>query len=88
MKSRGKLSVVELKTAWHRNRDKSWTGNDVFDIDALALAVPYCDIVVTEKACHHVLQTAHLGERMHTALLRSLEELPTVLDEWSPYRPD
>ena len=77
---------IELKTAWHRNRDKNWTANDIFDIDAMALAVPYCDIVVTEKACHHALTTARLGERMHTALLRNLEELPSVLDRWEPRR--
>jgi hypothetical protein len=36
----------------------------------MSLAVPYCDIVVTDKACHHVLNVARLRERMHTALLR------------------
>jgi hypothetical protein len=77
---------IELKTAWHRNRDKNWTANDIYDIDAMALAVPYCDIVVTEKACHHALTAARLGERMHTALLRNLKELPSVLEQWKPKR--
>ncbi len=77
---------IAIKTAWHRNRDKQWSANDVYDIDALALAVPYCDIVVTEKACRHVLQASHLGERMHTALLRSLDELPSAIDQWQPKR--
>jgi hypothetical protein len=40
---------IEIKTAWHGNRDKQWTANDIYDIDASSLAVPYCDIVVTEK---------------------------------------
>jgi hypothetical protein len=35
---------IELKTAWHRNRDKPWTANDIYDIDAMSLAVPYCDV--------------------------------------------
>ena len=77
---------IALKTAWHRNRDKQWTANDVYDIDAMSLAVPYCDIVVTEKACHHALEVAHLGKRMHTALLRKLEDLPSALDQWKPKR--
>lgn len=77
---------IELKTAWHRNRDKTWTANDMYDIDAMALAVPYCDIVVTEKACHHELTTARLGQRMHTALLQKLEELPSTLERWEPKR--
>jgi hypothetical protein len=77
---------TELKTAWHRNRDKPWTANDIYDIDAMSLAVPYCDVVVTEKACHHALEAAHLGKRMHTALLRNLEDLPSTLDKWKPKR--
>jgi hypothetical protein len=77
---------IELKTAWHRNRDKSWTANDIYDIDAMGLAVPYCDIVVTEKACHHALTTARVGERMHTALLRNLLDLPGALERWEPRR--
>ena len=77
---------IELKTAWHRNRDKGWTANDIYDIDAMSLAVPYCDIVVTEKACHHALEAARLGKRMHTALLRDLEDLPSALDRWKPKR--
>lgn len=77
---------IELKTAWHRNRDKPWTANDIYDIDAMSLAVPYCDVVVTEKACHHALEAACLGKRMHTALLRNLEDLPSTLDQWKPKR--
>jgi hypothetical protein len=78
---------ITLKAAWHRNRDKQWSANDIYDIDAMALAVPYCDIVVTEKACHHVLEASRLGHRMHTALLRSLEDLPAVFERWQPKRP-
>lgn len=77
---------IELKTAWHRNRDKPWTANDIHDIDAMSLAVPYCDIVVTEKACHHALRAAHLDKRMHTLLLRSLKNLPDALGQWRPKR--
>jgi len=78
--------AIELKTAWHRNRDKNWDANDIFDIDALSVAVPYCDVVVTEKACHHVLETSGLGKRMNTALLRNLNDLPNMLKQWQPRR--
>lgn len=77
---------IELKTAWHRNRDKTWIANDIYDIDALSLAVPYCDIVVTEKACHHVLSAARLGHRMHTLLLRDLKDLSSALQDCKPVR--
>jgi len=77
---------IELKTARHRDRGKPWTANDIYDIDAMSLAVPYRDVVATGKACHHVLNVERLGERMHTALLRNLEDLPSTLDRWKPKR--
>ena len=77
---------IELKTAWHRNGDKVWTANDIYDIDAMSLAVPYCDVVVPDKASYHVLNSAGLSERMHTALLRNLVDLPSTLDRWKPKR--
>jgi hypothetical protein len=73
---------IELKTAWHRNRDKPWSENDIYDIDAMALAVPYCDVVVTEKACHHALVSAGMDTRMNTVLLRDLPSLVPTLRDW------
>jgi len=76
--------AIEIKTAWHRNGQRNWTVNDIDDIDAMALAVPYCDVVVTEKACRHILTVAGLPERMGTAILDKLSELPRVLTERKP----
>jgi hypothetical protein len=69
-----------LKTEDHRNRDKRWQPNDIFDIDALALAVPYCDVVVTERHRCHVLRTARMNTRMSTTVLSSLNDLSSYLD--------
>jgi hypothetical protein len=77
---------IELKRAWHRNGQKQWIANNIYDVDAMALAIPYCDVVVTEKACHHILSVAGLGERMHTALLQNLDDLPRTLAEWKSKR--
>lgn len=73
---------MTLKTAWHRNRDKPWSANDIYDIDAMALAVPYCDVVVTEKACHHALVSTGMDMRMNTVLLRDLPGLASTLTNW------
>ena len=73
---------VALKIAWHRNRDKPWSANDIYDIDAMALAVPYCDVVVTEKACHHALVSTGMDVRMNTVLLRDLPSLAATLADW------
>lgn len=73
---------MALKTTWHRNREKPWSANDIYDIDAMALAVPYCDIVVTEKACHHALVSRAMDVRMNTVLLRDLPSLASTLGTW------
>lgn len=70
---------VSLLTAAHRNPQTKWTRNDMFDIDALSVATPYCDIVVTERHAHHVLHQAGLPERLRTEVLATPEELVTAL---------
>lgn len=71
---------VELKTAYHRNPSKKWLTNDIHDIDAMALAVPYCDVVFTDAAARRVLITAGLDARMHTKIPRRPDELADYLD--------
>jgi hypothetical protein len=70
---------VTLATAAHRNGELRWTPNDIFDIDALSVAVAYCDIVVTERHRHHVLRTSGVAARLGTQVLATLEELCNVL---------
>ncbi|MET9910354.1 hypothetical protein ABZZ74_26720 [Streptomyces sp. NPDC006476] len=69
-----------LVEAAHRNREKSWEPNDVFDIDALSVAVPYCDIVVTERYASHVVNAAHLPQGMQTEVFPRLKDLMEWLD--------
>jgi hypothetical protein len=73
--------AVELKTIMHRDaaRAARWLPNDVLDIDQLAMAVPYCDVIVTEKAARDALVKARLDERCETVLLRRLQDLPAHL---------
>jgi hypothetical protein len=49
----------------------------------MALAVPYCDVVVTEKACHHALISTGMDTRMNTVLLRDLRTLVSTLKDWN-----
>ncbi|MHB1844818.1 MAG: hypothetical protein ACYCWW_08310 [Deltaproteobacteria bacterium] len=70
--------VIEMKTARHRNPSMTWDTNTIFDIDAMALSVPYCDAVVTERHAYSILQQAGFGQRMGTALMRT----PRALVDW------
>ncbi|MGH3193196.1 MAG: hypothetical protein ACRDOL_39285 [Streptosporangiaceae bacterium] len=47
--------AISLKTRYHRDGRHQWTPNDIHDIDALAVAVPYCDAVFTDKAARNAL---------------------------------
>lgn len=69
-----------LTEAAHRNREKSWEPNDIFDIDALSITVPYCDIVVTERYASHVLNAAHLPRWMKTEVVPRLKDLTEWLN--------
>nr|MDT0664466.1 hypothetical protein [Micromonospora sp. DSM 115978] len=74
---------IGLKTAMHRDANRRWTTNDIHDLDALALAVPYCDVVVTEASAHTLLTAAHLDRRMGTVILRRPTELVQQLQRGS-----
>jgi hypothetical protein len=67
--------AVTLKTSYHRDPNHRWTTNDVHDIDAMGSTLPYCDIVVTDKAmASHIHRTA-LSDRLQTVALARLSEL-------------
>ncbi len=66
---------VELKRAAHRNPQLGWNANDVFDIDAMSLAVPYCDIVATERRACATVRAAHLDRRMATLAVATPDDL-------------
>jgi hypothetical protein len=70
---------VSLVTEAHRNAETSWGPNDMFDVDAMAVGVAYCDIVVTEKHRAHALTVSGVAERLGTTVARSLAELVRIL---------
>jgi hypothetical protein len=69
----------ELRFALHRNPGLPWKGNDLNDIGALCVAVPYCDIVVTERKWRGLVQATHLDTLYGTAVIDSLDDLPALL---------
>ncbi|MFB6525199.1 hypothetical protein [Streptomyces sp. NPDC056399] len=68
-----------LKARMHSNRSKKWLPNDIYDIDAMSLAVPYCDIVAPDKEYANALHQAHLSTTMHTTVVRNLGQLADAL---------
>lgn len=71
---------IELKTRYHRDGNKRWSVNDIHDIDALSIAVPYCDVVFTDAAARNALVHAHFDQAMKTELPRTPAEMATILN--------
>lgn len=68
-------AAVTLKASYHRNPNHRWTRNDIFDIDAMSTVLPYCDVVVTDKAMASHVERTKLAERLGTKTLSSLDDL-------------
>jgi hypothetical protein len=71
--------AVTIKTEYHKDPRHPWRTNDIADIDALGSTLPYCDIVVTDKAIASHAQRTGLAGRLGTTLLSSLQDLPSLL---------
>jgi hypothetical protein len=67
--------AVTLKTEYHRDPLHRWTPNDIHDIDAMGSTLPYCDIVVTDKAVASHVKRTDLARRLDTIVLWRLADL-------------
>ena len=73
---------VTAMMQYHYLKDvrRDWTINDLRDIAALAAAIPYCDVVVTDnKAWDTAVNRAHLDKEFNTVILRRLTDLAAQL---------
>lgn len=70
---------ADLKTELFADRTRAWTVNDVYDTDALSVALPYCDVVVTDKDAAHRARKTGVEDRHAVLLLTSPAELLDVL---------
>ncbi|MYC46387.1 MAG: hypothetical protein F4X49_12745 [Acidimicrobiia bacterium] len=73
-------AMVTLKTMYHRNVEHRWAINDIYDIDALSVAMPYCDIVLTDGAVANQANTSQLADRLDVVVSNQLDSLWEILD--------
>ena len=71
---------VSLMTALHRNRQREWVSNDIFDVDAASIAVAYCDVVVMDRHIANALTAGKVGMRTQTEIFSSVLELVEYLE--------
>lgn len=70
---------VTMVTEMHRNAERIWKPNDIFDIDALSVGVAYCDAVLCDNDKARVLNVRRVGDRLGTRVTSRLVELPDIL---------
>lgn len=73
--------VTSVKERYHRDGRQEWTTNDIQDIDALAIAVPYCDAVFADGAARTSVEQAKELRVFETCLPRSPRQLAKWLDD-------
>jgi hypothetical protein len=73
-------AYVTLTTASHQNAQLTWQSNDVFDIDAMAIAIAYCDVVVTERHRAHQAKVTGLATRLQAEVVADPSELVSCLE--------
>jgi hypothetical protein len=67
--------TITLAEKGHRNLDKEWKGNDLRDADAMSAAIPYCDVVLTDKYAAAQLAKSPAAARLGTIVLPRLRDL-------------
>jgi hypothetical protein len=80
-----KASILDMVPCWDVERclavqvEKQWTreleGNDVYDIGALTAAIPYCDVVVTEKLWVQLCKVSGVATRYNATVLSSVHDI-------------
>lgn len=67
--------AVGMKTQYHQDGQHRWTANDIHDIDALSVAVPYFDAVLTDQAARQAITVQHLDHDFDTYVPRTAKQL-------------
>jgi hypothetical protein len=71
--------AVTIRQRYHRDLEHRWTVSDLRDIDALSIATPYCDVVVTDNAVRTAITHAHLDQLFATVVISHREQLMQFL---------
>jgi hypothetical protein len=68
--------VTLMQSHYLQDVHRDWLINDLRDIAALSTAIPYCDVVVTDKkACDTAVNRAHLDTEFNTRIFSRLTDL-------------
>lgn len=75
--------AANMKLEIFRDTGREWTWNMLRDIDALSIAIPYCDVVVTDRDAAAIARRTRAPERYGSTVISNLRELPDLLGDLS-----
>jgi hypothetical protein len=67
--------AARMYVQYVKNHSVNWKINDLRDVAALSLAIPYCDMVVTDRKAWNAANEAKLGEEFGTTICATLKDL-------------
>lgn len=83
----GKIPSLDVLIRLGAEKTKQWdqvtNKNDLFDIGFLAVSIPYCDIVVTERHWAQLAARTGLEDKYQTRVLAKFASLESTLKEFS-----
>jgi hypothetical protein len=72
---------AEMKLEIFRDSNRRWSWNMLRDVDALSIAIPYCDVVVADKDAADLARRTEALKRHGTVVISRLEELADRLPD-------
>lgn len=75
-------TVTELRRVRRANPAQAYKVGDLSDLKALAVAVVYCDVVVTDKAWVDTLRRTDLADRFQTTIGATLDGAAETILAW------
>jgi hypothetical protein len=76
--------AISMKTHYFKNADNRWSTNDVSDIDALSVAVAYCDAVYSDKKAMNAVKSSPDLRLFDTFIPRKPRQMAAWLDDECP----
>lgn len=73
--------AVDAKVGVYWDREKSWAQGDIYDADAMTIAVPYSHIVVVDGAAADALIRRKTGNRTGTLVTKKLDDLMDAIPD-------
>ncbi|MFB4264608.1 hypothetical protein [Nonomuraea sp. GTA35] len=76
-----RYTTYNLRRMRHRNPQHPWAQHDFSDLLSLSVAIPYSDIVITERQWVHFAHLAKLDRTFNTKITSRLSDLKKYLTE-------